>query len=483
MTDVIDRDAVQAACPMHQQSESTKVSDDAVAPHNLDALPLPPLVEGGLPFIGRGLEVMKHPLKFMLKYEKELGDCYRFKVANREYFVLSNVDASEFAAKNGREYLKSGALWADFAKEWDMPNQMLGLDGEKHAKSRRLFKSKMSKNLAVECHQKFEEVTKKVVGELQAGQVESVRDLTRYLVNSLVSTAFNGSSELIDKQFAIDAIDWQTQTFNIFVLKKWPRLMKWRPSFKRKGKAVWDYVEKTIAEKTQNPGDDFASYVLELARNNPDLFETEGDLKFNIVAPLFAGADTVGTTSTFMLHELCFNPSLRERVTAAVDKAVAENGGAIPSPEFLKDHVPELYGLCMETLRLYPTAFSISRTATQSFAFKGYRIPKDSEVLVVTTAAHFDERFYKYPRKFDIDRYSAPREEHKARYAFQPYGVGTHVCLGAGFAELLFLTLAATIIYHFDFEVADPHREYQQIFDPSLGIETGFKIRMKGWRH
>lgn len=462
------------------EGEKKKGFDKTAAkPDNLKSLPLPPKVQGGLPLLGRGLEVMKNPLNFMLSYEKKLGDCYRFKVANREYFVMTNVDASEFAARHGKDLLKSGALWESLMKEWDMPNAVVGIDGPKHTEARRLFKPKMSKDLAVDKNELFEEVTKKVFDKIKPSSEVSVRNLTRYLVNTVVSATFNGSNELMDRKFAIDAIDWQTQTFNMHVLKKWPKIMKYRPSFRAKDKKVWKYVDEMLKEKEESPGDDFASFIVSAAKDNPQLFETKGDVNFGILAPLFAGADTVGTTSSFLIQELCYNPEIRRRVVEAVDKAVEENDGKLPGPEFLKENVPELYGVCMETLRLYPTAFSIGRTATQDFAYKGYRVPKGSEVLIVTTAAHFDKRFYKDPQKFDIDRYKSPREEHKTRYAFLPYGVGSHVCLGAGFSELMFLTVAATIIYNYEFETTSPSERPKQIFDPSLGLETKFKIRVR----
>lgn len=466
----------EAECPVKGFDKS------AATPEHLNLLPLPPLVSGGLPVIGRGLELMKNPLDFILKYEKKLGDCFRFKVANREYYVLTNVDASEFAARQGRDFLKSGSLWADLMKEWDAPNAIVGIDGPKHTEMRRLYKPKMSKEIVVSQHKEIEEITKKVVGSLTTGEEKSVRDLTRFLVNNLVSFSINGERNILEESFVNEIIDWQRQTFNRLVLKKWPSFMRFRPSYIRSQKKIWDYVGQVQEERRQHPTEDFVSFMMNAKKQSPELL-TEGDVNFSTLLPLFGGADTVGTTTAFLIHELCFNPTVRARVSEAVDRAVESNNGEIPDPEYLKDHVPELYGICMEILRLYPTAFSIGRTATQDFAFKGYRVPKGSEVLIVTTAAHFDERFYKNPLKLDIDRYLPPREEHKARYAFLPYGVGTHVCLGAGFSELLFLTVAATLIYYFDFEVADPNRQYEKIFDPSIGIEKAFKIRMKGWRH
>lgn len=468
-------------CPIdHSDSKDTHEQADV----DPKTLPLPPLAGGGLPFIGPAFEVMDNPMKFCLKARREHGDIFRFKVAHREYYVLSGFDGCEFAARQGRDKLKSGALWADLMKEWDSPNQIVGIDGAKHTEARRMFKPMMSKNLAGENHEMIEEVTREMIGRISTGQEVSVSLMTRQLVNNLISFIFNGERTELPEAFINDTLEWQRQTFNMLVLKKWPKFFKYiLPSFNRREKQVWGYIEKMKAERRANPKEDFGSKVIAAAKENPHLFETEGDINFGFLAPLFAGADTVGTTSTFMIHELCFNPTVRERVRKAVDKVVDENEGKIPEPQWLRDNCPELYGICQETLRLYPTAFAIGRTATQDFTFNGYQVPKNSEVLIFTTANHFDPEYFPDPWKFDIDRYAPPRAEHKKKYGFLPYGIGTHTCLGAGFSELMFLSVAATIIYHFDFEVADPHRSYKQVFDPSLGIEQSFKIRMKGWRH
>ena len=62
-------------------------------------------------------------------------------------------------------------------------------------------------------------------------------------------------------------------------------------------------------------------------------------------------------------------------------------------------------------------------------------MPANTKVIVGNTAAHHLPQYFPHPERFDIDRYLPGRAEHKQRGAFEPFGLGTHRCLGSNFAE------------------------------------------------
>jgi cytochrome P450 len=139
----------------------------------------------------------------------------------------------------------------------------------------------------------------------------------------------------------------------------------------------------------------------------------------------------------------------------------------VPSIDRLKE-THELDAVVREAMRLYPAAFAVYREALETFEFGGHTIEEGSDVLVFTTATHADPRYFEKPAVFDIDRYAAPRNEHRQGHCFAPYGGGPHICLGAGMGEAQLLLTTAMIVREFDIQVVSPRRELKPHYDPSL---------------
>ena len=93
----------------------------------------------------------------------------------------------------------------------------------------------------------------------------------------------------------------------------------------------------------------------------------------------------------------------------------------------------------MESLRMHPIAMTLPRTSTRDFEFQGHHIPANTRCLIAISVTHHLTEFFPEPRRFDIERYAPPRMEHTQTHAYVPYGIGSHACLGASTADLLFL--------------------------------------------
>ena len=67
--------------------------------------------------------------------------------------------------------------------------------------------------------------------------------------------------------------------------------------------------------------------------------------------------------------------------------------------------------------------------------------------MFATGVTHMLPEFFPNPEVFDIDRYTPERAEHRRPGVFTPFSLGTHTCLGAGFAELQLMMTFATILH------------------------------------
>jgi len=68
------------------------------------------------------------------------------------------------------------------------------------------------------------------------------------------------------------------------------------------------------------------------------------------------------------------------------------------------------------------------------------------------------------PLKFDPERFTEPRSEHKQhRYAFNPFGGGAHRCIGMAFGRLEVKAILHRMLRRYRLEL--PHPGYQTRWD------------------
>jgi cytochrome P450 len=80
-----------------------------------------------------------------------------------------------------------------------------------------------------------------------------------------------------------------------------------------------------------------------------------------------------------------------------------------------------------EMLRWHPPVLTFRRTASRDTQLSGRRIRAGDKVVIYFASAHFDERAFPNPYRFDI---TCGPNDHLA------FGQGPHLCLGAQFGRL-----------------------------------------------
>ena len=461
-------------------------ADQALAPRNPVAAP-PTSRQGalsipqarGLPLLGCIPFLLANPLQFLLTQRRRLGPVFRVRAPGRDMVVLSGVEANRFMSEEGKDCFVSARFWGGVVREWQCPHFISATDGAVHIDERRALKPSMSRTVADARQQGLVEIVHETVGRYaRGGSPFSMRELARTLTNAELYYLLTGERLKLSPALGKALAEYQRITFNVLVLGKWPRLMLKTPGYllsRRRALAFIARLRKRF--EAEPPADGYFRAALERHRSDPARRAKELDFAF--LAPFWAGLDTLGSSFVFLVQQLVLDRSLLERVRSELDEAIRKEGlSGIPSPETLRK-LPLLYGLCMETLRLYPVAFASGRTAARDFTFQGYRIAKGQDVMILTSATHFENRYFKDPLEFDIERYSAPRNEHRTKYAFNPFGRGPHICLGAAMAESMMLTTVATLLRDYELEAAVPGKRYPMIFDPSPTLPAAFAVSVR----
>lgn len=126
-----------------------------------------------------------------------------------------------------------------------------------------------------------------------------------------------------------------------------------------------------------------------------------------------------------------------------------------------------------ESMRLFPPAYGIARTALRDTVVGGFPIRKDELVFISQWLLHRDPRFFPDPMRFDPDRFLPEREARIPRYAYLPFSSGSRVCIGNHFALAEGQIILNAIAQRFSMELTSRRSlKFQPLITlrPKLGI-------------
>ncbi|MEU5217337.1 cytochrome P450 [Streptomyces sp. NPDC020807] len=210
----------------------------------------------------------------------------------------------------------------------------------------------------------------------------------------------------------------------------------------RRALAVWRTGVADIVAAYRATGTDHedALSLLLAARDADGRPLTDADLCDQVATLVLAGAETTSSTIAWALRLLADDPDASARLHAEVD-AVLDGRTA--------DHtdlatLPFTTDVVREVLRLYPPAWSVTRTAVRDTTLAGRPLPAGSTVMCCLYLVHRRADLFHDPARFAPDRWTTglvPRD------AYVPFGLGATRCIGDVFgmteAVLALATLAA----------------------------------------
>ncbi|PRX43413.1 cytochrome P450 [Prauserella shujinwangii] len=167
---------------------------------------------------------------------------------------------------------------------------------------------------------------------------------------------------------------------------------------------MFDYAQRLAARKRAEPGDDLMTALVQAEVDGRSLDEAELEMFFFLM--VIAGNDTVRSALPGGVLALAEHPGEYRRLRA--DRSL-------------------LPAAVEEMLRWHPPVLSFRRTATRDVELRGQRIRRGDKVVVYHVSAHYDERAFPEPHRFDLTR---TPNDHLA------FGQGPHLCLGAQFARM-----------------------------------------------
>jgi cytochrome P450 len=423
----------------------------------------------------------RDPLE-LLERAARAGDVVRIRVPRLDLFVINRPDLVwDVLAGHGDRFTKGPTMQA--AKRM-LGESLLTSEGAHHRRQRRLIQPLFHHDRIDALVPAIRAAGERATLRWNDGETIDVRaEMARLTLEIVVATLFGAGLHDEDAARVGAALnDVMAQFDRVFspflpVTERLPI-----PATRRfqRARGVFDEtIYRMIAERRARgiDGDDLLSLLMRAQDAGVPM--TDEQVRDEAVTIFLAGHETTANALTWTWLLLSEHPDAHERL----------------------DDPASVEAVLHESMRLYPPAWAIGRRVVQDHHADGVTIPAGSVVIVSPWLLHHDVRWWPDPAAFDPDRWlgrdrttdqptdrptdrpaNRPANRPAERHAYLPFGAGSRMCIGEGFAQLEATTLLTTIgrMWRFERDPADPV-ELQPVV--TLRPKGGLWMRVWGGVH
>lgn len=364
--------------------------------------------------------------------------------------IMMGPEANQFFSKHDKTHFRSFEFWTPFAEHFGAMRFTLSMVSEDHFRMRRVKRPGYACAVGENLISNIVDVVRSEIASWPVDEPIVAVTMGKRLIYNLSARIMIGMS--VAEYF--DDLSTLLNPVLKYVLGVYPRRWLYRPRLQRARRRMDELTDKILAahdpEKRGDRPPDIIDDLIALHRTDPQ-FLPEMDLKLAALEPLWIPMDTTGHATSFYLYAFLKYPELLQRGKAEADALFAQG---TPTPQAIHQ-LDVIHRVLLETLRLHAPLTATRRTVSNSFEFAGCQVPAGLSVVVAFAASHRMSKYFPDPERFDIDWFLPPRDEHKQSWAYMPYGLGTHRCLGGYLAEFLMKAVMATILHDTEI-VLDP---------------------------
>ncbi len=388
------------------------------------------------PFGVNPLTFHRHRLEILLRVAREYGDIASFLLGPVRVVLLNHPDlVREVLVTREDDFVKGRGI--DELRRV-LGQGLLSSEGDLHRRQRRLIQPLFRHERIAAYAADMVEVAERTAGRFRDGETFDVaREMMRLTLAIVGKTLFGvdveGEAAEVGESLST-VMRWTMNRLSPFggLLEKLPLAANRR--FRESLGRLDALIERMITDRRRDPGHGDLLALLLAAQ------DVEGDgggmsdrqVRDEAMTLFLAGHETTAQALTFTFWLLGHHPEVEGRLHAELDSVL---DGRAPRAE---DYGKLVYTrqVLWESMRIYPPAWIIGRRALVDLELGGHRVPAGALVLASPFVSHRDPRFFPDPERFDPDRFAASASADRPRYAYYPFGGGSRVCIGEGFAAM-----------------------------------------------
>ncbi|KAJ1107348.1 hypothetical protein NDU88_004739 [Pleurodeles waltl] len=418
-----------------------------------------------LPIIGNMLQLCFGQMaKSMIKLSEQYGDVYTVYLGSRPVVVLHGYDAVKEALEDHADEFSGRGTFPTVDGFFQGFGVILS-SGEHWAQLRR-FSLTALKDFGMGKRSIQERITEEA--EFLAEDLRSRKGtlfdpttiLTLAFSNIIYSIVFNERFDYQDKESA-ELVKTASEIFE-HVSSRWgqmldifPTLMKYIPGRHQKIIPLFLQRQDFIAEKVKkhqqtldltSPHDYIDCFLIQMEKEKNNLASVFNmkNLLTSVENLFFAGTETASTTIRSGLLVLLKYPEIEEKIHEEIDRVIGPNRSAVYED---RSQMPYTEAVLHEMQRFADVLpMNLPHQVMQDITFRGYFIPKGTDVMPLLCSVLRDSKVYKDPENFHPEHFLDENGGFKKNRAFMPFSAGKRLCLGDVMAKMeLFLFLVAIL--------------------------------------
>ena len=405
----------------------------------------------GYPLVGNLPQFQRQPLATLIRAAREGGDVTRIDLGRERCYLLSHPDhVRHVLQENYKNYVKGYGKVRVL-----LGNGLVLSEGSFWRRQRRLMQPAFHRRRLAGFADAMTDETARMLDSWEAKVVEGkpldvAMEMTLLTQRIIVKTMFGSDvgeeGERIARAFetALAGIDAR------FLIPLWMTRLP-LPVNRRFEKAlatIDEAVHRIIRERRregQEGSDDLLSMLMEARDEETGETMSDQQIQDEVTTIYLAGHETTAVTLAWAWYLLSKSPEVARGVREEVSRVLGERTPGI-------EDVPNLTYTKMvidETLRLYPAAWMISRTAVEEDEIEGYRIPAAQTLFLSPYVTHRRPDLWPNPEGFDPERFAPESGGERPRFAYFPFGGGPRQCIGNNFAHMEATLVVAMVMQRY----------------------------------
>ncbi len=372
-----------------------------------------------------GREEIRNPLRFFLWLTQTYGDIVQYRSSVEPAYLINHPDYIRHVLQtNGQNYNKDTFL-NKYMLESLTGQGLLTSENPLWREQRRLIQPAFHKQSLPKFAELMRQAVSRTVDRLDEAAaarqpVNIAAEMMRLTLDIVTESLF--SFDITDQADEIgEAMD------TMAVIGK-PRHRKVRAAIELLDEIVYAIINQRL-EHPQRERDDLLNMLLDARYDDGSPMPIK-QVRDEVMALLVAGHETTANTLSWGWYLLDQNPDAVAELEAEIDAVLA--GGVPNVSDFSRLSYTEK--VIQEVMRLYPSAWSISRRALGDDEIDGFFIPTNSIVAMSPYTMHRHPGFWDEPERFDPERFAPEKVAARPRFAYFPFGGGARQCIGNNFA-------------------------------------------------